>query len=768
MARFRTLARLTFVLALVGLIAGHASGALVDNFDPPNPAVTNTQSGPPLAAAPQPADAGSTGQFLRLVYDGTGWQGNHYSYDRTDPGQWSTITADFDFRCTSTIGGAAGDGMGMMLLPTSTYGTTGAGPTGWWGVEEPNQPGTFGVGIDLYHPSTVNDMSIHWDNVERRNVTLNSGQVNLDAALFHHASVSIQQIGNGSNVLLQVTNDVNGANSPTLTVANQYVSGLVPYDSRVHFAARSGGADFSGDLDNVNVQYSNAYVAPPTLAATTLAQDFDSLGTTLFRSVQAGSTPGPLVRTSDPNSTGNYLRLVNDKSSQANRIAFDRAFDGGVSNSLKSDFDFRMTSATWAADGMSIVFLPTATYGDSGTGASFTAENPNVADALGIGFRLHPEDSGVNDISLHWNGSQIQRVTLNPGTQIDLNAGVFHHAEVTARHVAGGSMVAVTLTPDTNGAPGAPVSVFGGEVFVAGMTPYDYRAQFAGRTGGRYVDVDLDNILSGTAPGPQPADTIQGFEGGGSQYKAYTYRTTPHPELIAGGPTGNYLRLMHSVGNQSPVVGFDASPDSVSPLKNAVYASFDYRMQADSGSERADGFGFALLGVGTYGTSGPGPDNGFGGANWERPAFPDAFAVGFDIYNNVNENTASLNWNGSQVATFFLDPNVYFNFNNDVFNHIALQLMDIGTDALATLTITSDIFGTPGSPVALFTNQLISGMDLDAFDFRVGFGGRTGGAITYVDLDNINVLIDVPEPGTMTLLALGGLGAIVRRRRRRK
>ncbi|NQT52129.1 hypothetical protein HQ576_08770, partial [bacterium] len=495
MARFRTLARLTFALALVGLIAGPALGALVDNFDPPNPAVTNTTSGPLPAAAVQPPNAGSTGQFLRLVYDGTGWQGDHYSYDRTDPGQWSTITADFDFRCTDTVGGPAGDGMGMMLLPTSTYGATGAGPTGWWGVEKPNQPGTFGVGIALYHPSTVNDMSIHWDNAERHNTRLDSGQVNLDAGVFHHASVSIQQIGNGSNVLLQVTNDVNGAGSPTVTVSNQYVSGLVPYDNRVHFAARSGGADFSGDVDNINVQYSNAYVAPATIAATTLSQDFDSLGTTLFRSVQAGSTPGPLVQAGGP--TSNYMRLMTNVGSQNNRIAFDRAFDGGVSNSLQMDYDFRINTSGNPGDGYSMILLPTATHGDTGTGASFTAEEPNVAGAFGVGFDLYP---GLNNVSLHWNGAQVTEVAV-PTANINLDASVFHSANLTVQHVAGGSNVSLTLTPDVHGSTGAPVAVYT-DYFIAGMTPYDYRAQYSARSGGATLDVDLDNILSGTAPGP--------------------------------------------------------------------------------------------------------------------------------------------------------------------------------------------------------------------------------------------------------------------------
>jgi hypothetical protein len=763
MSRRNTLHRIAVALAARCLIAGSGFAALIDNFDPPNPNVTSTQAG--SAPGPTVTAGGPTGQFLRLMQDGTGGQDNRYSYDRTDVGAFSTITADFDFRGFSANQPA--DGFSIALLPTSAYGTSGGGPG--YTAEEPNAGGTFGVGFDN-HPGGQNNVSTHFDGSQRNEKRVALSDVSFRNGVMHHAQVSLQQIGQGSNVRIDLTNDINGAASPTVTPLHHYIAGLVPYENRVHFAARSGGADMDVDLDNINVQYNSPYAAPPTISPATLSQDFDSLGTTLFRSTQGVTTPGPLVQAGGP--TGNYIRLTHDNvRDNRNAIAFDRAFDGGVSNSLKSDFDFRMASAGFAADGMSILFLPTNAHGDSGPGlspTSFDGENPNVAGALGIGFRLHPEDGGVNDISLHWNGSQIQRVTLNPGTQIDLNAGLFHHAEVISRHVAGGSRVSVTLTPDVHGTPGTPVDVFGGPVFVPGMVPYDYRVQFTGRTGGRFHDADLDNILSGTAPGAQGPDPIQDFDGGGSQYKAFSQGTTPHPVIQTGGPTGNYLRLMHAVNGQNPTLDFDQTADGTAGPKLGVRAWFDYRMSADTASpeNRADGFGFALLDVGTYGTSGAGPTNGFTGKNWERPSFPDLFGVGFDIYNGSNENTVSLNWAGSQVAAQFIDPTTNFALNNDLWNRVYVELVDAGPDALATVSIAPDIFGTPGAPFTVFSNQLISGFDLDAFDFRVGFGGRTAGLNTALDLDNIRVLIDVPEPTTLSLLALGGL-ALARRRRRR-
>ena len=118
------------------------------------------------------------------------------------------------------------------------------------------------------------------------------------------------------------------------------------------------------------------------------------------------------------------------------------------------------------------------------------------------------------------------------------------------------------------------------------------------------------------------------------------------------------------------------------------------------------------------------------------------------------------------MATFYLDPRTYFNLNNGVFNRAELELWGYGGDTRATLRITPDIFGSPGVPVTIFADTLITGMDITTFDFRVAFGGRTGGERTSLDLDNILVMA-IPEPSTLAIWALGvlALAAYVRRRR---
>jgi hypothetical protein len=63
----------------------------------------------------------------------------------------------------------------------------------------------------------------------------------------------------------------------------------------------------------------------------------------------------------------------------------------------------------------------------------------------------------------------------------------------------------------------------------------------------------------------------------------------------------------------------------------------------------------------------------------------------------------------------------------------------------------------------IFTNRAITGFTADD-SYLFGFGARTGGATETVWIDNLNIT-SVPEPTLASLLGLGGLLAIFRRRR---
>jgi len=160
----------------------------------------------------------------------------------------------------------------------------------------------------------------------------------------------------------------------------------------------------------------------------------------------------------------------------------------------------------------------------------------------------------------------------------------------------------------------------------------------------------------------------------------------------------------------------------------------------------ADGFGIGLFETSVYGSSGSNNPGGLAGKVWERPQFLSAFAIGFDIFQNIDE--ISLNFNGTVVATNNLHGS--WDINDGTFQSVNILLTPNGTDTLVHMAIDG---------YSVFANTLVSGMDLYSFpNYRLIAGGRTGGAFANIDLDNIRVGNPIPEPTTILLFGIGLLG----------
>lgn len=459
--------------AVAGLIVAPATqAALIDTFDPPNTNVTATQTG----SAPGPAvtAGGPSLQFLRLVNDNVNNQRNHYAYDATDllaaGTQYSTITAKFDFAGFSS--NQAADGFSFSLIPTSTYGTTGAGNTGFG--EAASAAGTFGVGFRVY-PAGTNHVATYWDNAELFRYHVDPTTVSFSNGTWNRAQLDIQSVGPGSYVKLQLIGDVNGT-PQNLTVYDRYVLDLTGYENRVQFSARTGGADMNVDLDNIDVQYGAPIAALPSAGAYSgTYQDFDSLGGTPFVLTQSGSSPGPQVTAGG--ATGNFVRVISKVNNQKNQIAFDRT-DPGIYEHIEAQWGFQLDSG---ADGGAFVLANTTLDGITGAVRNPGAwEVPNISGVFGIGFDVFPNRYGV---SLHWDGLQITESTAYDYRNAP------HAAQAEIDFVPGGANVTLDLID----ASSVVHSIFT-DYFIPGMTPYESRVAFGGRTGGANTNFDVDEL----------------------------------------------------------------------------------------------------------------------------------------------------------------------------------------------------------------------------------------------------------------------------------
>jgi hypothetical protein len=246
--------------------AAPAGAPTLQDFDSAGTPYTLTHAGS-NAPAVLPADAGSTGSFLRLV-PGSAAQFGIIAFDRSGTGAFNSMVASFDFRISPPAGAIPADGLGFALLDTTAYGTTGAGP--YFGPE-PNLANSIGVGFDVYNNASTpyepngNHVSLHWNNAQIGNAVIPS--FNLASGRSHRAQIIVRFWSNNAYVTVRLTPDINGTSGPTETVLqNALIPGVAPYQSRVAFGAQTGGAWAAHDLDNINVQFAGNAAAAAGLS----------------------------------------------------------------------------------------------------------------------------------------------------------------------------------------------------------------------------------------------------------------------------------------------------------------------------------------------------------------------------------------------------------------------------------------------------------------------------------------------------------------------
>jgi len=226
----------------------------------------------------------------------------------------------------------------------------------------------------------------------------------------------------------------------------------------------------------------------------------------------------------------------------------------------------------------------------------------------------------------------------------------------------------------------------------------------------------------------------------------------PGPAVLAGGPSGNFLRLTNDGVSQLNSYTYDLTdPGSFTRID----ATFDFRIS--SVDTPADGFGCLFIPTAVYGSSGPGPVGQF-----EVPNFAGGFAVGFDIY-PPGVNMVSVYWDGIPTTVALNSADI--DLAAGVFHRVDLSLAYVPGGANLSLSLVPDVFGIPGTPVTAFSDLFIAGAS--PYEYRVQFGGRTGAYSANIDLDNINVTpVAVPAPCAILLGGIG-IGCVSWLRRRR-
>lgn len=265
-----------------------------------------------------------------------------------------------------------------------------------------------------------------------------------------------------------------------------------------------------------------------------------------------------------------------------------------------------------------------------------------------------------------------------------------------------------------------------------------------------------------TATGVEAGEFIETFDAPGVVPYSLSNSLGTAPAIVAGGPSGNFLRLVTSGVASDNAISFDETSLTTGPAPYGKILSFDFRL---IGGTMPVGEGMATGHFTTAAHGATGPRNpGFLDPvkDWEKASFAGSVNISFDISpaaDKVNQNAF-----GTTIAE--VDVSSMVDLNSGLFHQAILGVFPDPADntkAVIDVDIIEDIYGAAIKHSVL--NDFPAAINMNALPGnRMMAGARTSadGQMT-VDLDNLHVI--VPEPATAGLALLSSLGLILARRR---
>ena len=262
-----------------------------------------------------------------------------------------------------------------------------------------------------------------------------------------------------------------------------------------------------------------------------------------------------------------------------------------------------------------------------------------------------------------------------------------------------------------------------------------------------------DATLHGSATSIVAPMTVDDFDSNRTPSVTNTYNDANAPHQGVGQPPlilsdggvpgqGNFLFLTPSDTGQNNRISYDRT--TAGPTTRIVM-EFDYANRPDG--SYGDGFGVAFFDTAIHGTSGVGPPAGVAPKFEEDPNVVGSFGVGFDIFDNdqnndPSDNHVSFHYDAATISQSALDPvtevDLVENFmGTPIPMHMKIELKWLTTDsALATVTVIPDFYGFLGGPrTPVVREQVITG--ITPYEARVAINARSGGLKANFFYDNI-------------------------------
>ena len=250
-----------FSSALMLTLSAHDLSADTTYAGPPVPGTPFTLETFGGAPGPFEVAGGGNPDGALVITEAVNGQNNFVTFDQSDPGLFDVSMFSFDFKL-DPVATASADGMSFSYVDVGIFNVAGPIPGGAppFTPEDPAADGVLGFGFDTWSNqgdyddpaqptgTDYNDISVFWNGtlIDRVDDTrLLNPPLTLDDGAWHRVEGMVDFAG--ATVDLSVDGNIIHSGLP--------VPGLVPMESRIMLAGRTGGENEDALVDNINVKY---------------------------------------------------------------------------------------------------------------------------------------------------------------------------------------------------------------------------------------------------------------------------------------------------------------------------------------------------------------------------------------------------------------------------------------------------------------------------------------------------------------------------------
>jgi len=210
------------------------------------------------------------------------------------------------------------------------------------------------------------------------------------------------------------------------------------------------------------------------------------------------------------------------------------------------------------------------------------------------------------------------------------------------------------------------------------------------------------------------------------------------PAVMGAGD--QFLRMLYQTGSERKFVAFDQT--EVGTGYNKIKIDWDFRPINTGTGDFGDGYSFGLLNVANYGATGAAPTGDGDPERWELSG-GNSLTVSFDMYPGGQDGMKEVRFYQNGVERAYADSPVDTSHgvpggdpNTQPWDHAqVIVTFPSGINvAQAKLYLGGDTTEGSGTKVLDATLPAMSN-----FENRAAFGARTGGAVNYLDLNNVGV-----------------------------